>query len=164
MASESKCLAASHKSQMQGKTTNARSSAGHTLGATAVVIMLRGAFRRPALRGSSRSSLTALYGFGDTRPFALALLIFTALSGSCCPCGVVMTKFSDHVVTFRSSLTVVADIPLSGSASTRILSGKPPRAMWSAGMFLGLYCIGAPSLFVMPDISLSSPRVHPWMR
>jgi hypothetical protein len=36
--------------------------------------------------------------------------------------------------------------------------------MWSAGMFLGLYCIGAPSLFVMPDISLSSPRVHPWMR
>ena len=43
--------------------------------------------------------------------------------------------------TFRSSPTVVTDTPISGSASTRILLGKPPRAMWSAGMLLGLYCI-----------------------
>jgi hypothetical protein len=62
----------------------------------------------------------ALYGFGDTRAFALALLIFTALSGSWCPCGVVMTKFSDHTVTFRSSLTVVADTPMSGLSVVRV--------------------------------------------
>src|SRR5262249_42806874 len=30
---------------------------------------------------------------------------------------------------------------MSGSTSTRILSGKPPRAMWSAAVLLGLYRI-----------------------
>src|SRR5436189_5036974 len=68
----------------------------------------------------------------------LALLIFTALSGWR-SCGVVITKFSRHVVTFRSSPTVVADTPVPTSASTRILAGKPPRAMSSAAMLLHLY-------------------------
>ena len=44
---------------------------------------------------------TALYGFGDTRAFALTLLIFTALSGRCSS-GVVITKFSGHAVTLRT--------------------------------------------------------------
>src|SRR5215467_14554234 len=39
---------------------------------------------------------------------------------------------------------------MSGSASTRILSGKPPRAMWSAPMLLGLYRI-RPSHRFHPD-------------
>ena len=51
-----------------------------------------------------------------------------------------------HAATFRSSPTVFAVTPMSGSASTRILPGKPPRAMWSASMLLGLYRMGAPSL------------------
>src|SRR5262245_46279589 len=88
---------------------------------------------------------TAPYGFGETRVATLALLTLTALSGWC-SCGVVITKFSGHSGTFRSSPTVFADTPMSGSASTRILSGKPPRAMWSAAMLLGLYRIRAPSL------------------
>jgi hypothetical protein len=67
--------------------------------------------------------------------------IFTALSGWR-SCGVVITKFSGHVVTFRSSPTVLADTPISGSTSTLILPGKPPRAMWSAAMLFGLYRIG----------------------
>jgi len=50
-----------------------------------------------------------------------------------------MTKFSDHVVTFRSSPTVFADTPVPTSASTRILAGKPLRAMSSAAVFLHLY-------------------------
>jgi hypothetical protein len=57
---------------------------------------------------------------------SLALVIFTALSGWR-SCGVVITKLSDHVVTFRSSPTVFADTPVPTSASTRILAGKPPR-------------------------------------
>ena len=68
----------------------------------------------------------------------MALLIFTVLS-EWRSCGVVITKFSDHVVTFRSSPTVFADTPLPTSASTRILAGKPPRAMSSATMLLHLY-------------------------
>src|SRR5262249_60934464 len=79
-----------------------------------------------------------LYSFGEVRVATLALLIFTALSG-CRSCGVVMTKFSDHVVTFRSSPTGFADTPVPTSASTRILAGKPPRAMSSAAVFLHLY-------------------------
>src|SRR5262249_24824121 len=68
----------------------------------------------------------------------LALLIFTALSGWR-SCGVVITKFSAHVVPFRSSPTVFADTPVPTSASTCILAGKPPRAMSSAAMLLHLY-------------------------
>jgi hypothetical protein len=78
------------------------------------------------------------YGFGEVRVATLALLIFTALSGWR-SCGVVITKFSDHVVIFRSSPTVFADMPVPTSASTRILAGKPPRAMSSASMLLHLY-------------------------
>src|SRR5262245_12196376 len=89
---------------------------------------------------------TAPYGFGETRVATLALLTLTALSGWC-SCGVVITKFSGHSGTFRSSPTVFADTPMSGSASTRILAGKPPRAMCSAGMLLGLYRIRAPYSF-----------------
>jgi hypothetical protein len=78
------------------------------------------------------------YCFGEVRVATLALLIFTALSGWR-SCGVIITKFSDHVVTFRSSPTVFADTPLPRSASTRILAGKPPRAMSSAAMLLHLF-------------------------
>ena len=46
----------------------------------------------------------------------------------------------------------------SGSASTRILPGKPPRAMWSAGMLLGLYCIRVPSLFVLGSFGPPAAR------
>src|SRR5262245_55690254 len=45
--------------------------------------------------------------------------------------GVVIAKFSGHVFILRSSPTVLADTRMSGSTSTRILSGKPPRAIWS---------------------------------
>src|SRR5207248_2222659 len=51
------------------------------------------------------------------------------------------TQLSGHAVTFRSSATVFADILISGSTSTRILSGKPARAMWSAATFFTLYRI-----------------------
>jgi hypothetical protein len=44
---------------------------------------------------------------------------------------------SGHSVTFQSSPTVLADTPTSRSTSTRILSGKPPRAMWSV-LYLGV--------------------------
>jgi len=65
-------------------------------------------------------------------------------------CGVIITKFSDHVVTFRSSPTVFADTPLPMSASTRILAGKPPRAMSSATMLLHLYRGIGSSLIALP--------------
>jgi hypothetical protein len=68
------------------------------------------------------------YCFGETRAFTLALVTFTTLSGWCSG-GVVITRFSDHAVIFRSSPTVFADTPLSGSVSTLTLSDKPPRAM-----------------------------------
>src|SRR5436189_2542542 len=63
-----------------------------------------------------------------------------------------MTKFSGHAVTFRSSPTVCAETPIFLSASTRILSGKPPRAMWSAAVLLGLYRIRGS---LTADISLA---------
>jgi hypothetical protein len=52
-----------------------------------------------------------------------------------------MAKFSGHAVTFRSAPTVLADTRMPGSARTRILSGKPPRAIWRAAILLGLYFI-----------------------
>jgi hypothetical protein len=82
---------------------------------------------------------TTPYGFGETRVAKLALMTVTTPSSRAC--GVVMTKFSGHAVTFRSSPTVFADTPMLRSTSTRILSGKPPRAMWSAAVLLGLYRI-----------------------
>ena len=88
--------------------------------------------------GQLSLSLYAAYGFGETRVATLALLTFTVLSGRR-SCGVIMTKFSGHAVTFRSSPTVFADTRMPRSTSTRILSGKPPRAMWSAATLLGLY-------------------------
>src|SRR5262245_49691398 len=91
---------------------------------------------------------TVPYRFGEVRVATLALLIFTALSGWR-SCGVVITKFSDHVVTFRSSPRVFADTPVPTSASTRILAGKPLRAMWSAAIFLHLYRGIGPSLIVL---------------
>src|ERR1700747_641353 len=113
---------------------------------------MRSTIRETRFRCSSRSRLgrklnhkaapkdyrAVYYGFGEVRVAALALLIFTALSGSR-SCGVVITKFSDHVVTLRSSPTVFADTPWPASASTCILAGKPPRAMSSAAMLLHLY-------------------------
>jgi hypothetical protein len=73
------------------------------------------------------------YGFGLARFAPLALLTFTALSGSR-SCGVVITKFSDHAVTRRSSPTVFADTSISSSASTCIESGKPPSATCSGNV------------------------------
>jgi hypothetical protein len=102
---------------------------------------------QPLLRAGGRGSLHEpfkmemapwSYVLGEVRVATPALLTFTALSGRR-SAGVVITKFSGHTVTFRSSPTVCADIPMFRSASTRIFSGKPPRAMWSAAMLLGLY-------------------------
>jgi hypothetical protein len=97
--------------------------------------------RHPIVLGLANSRRT--YVFGEVRVAMLALLTFTALSGRRSS-GVVITKFSGHAVTFRSSPTVCADTPRFWSASTRILSGKPPRAMRSAAVLLGLYRIRAP--------------------
>jgi hypothetical protein len=74
---------------------------------------------------------SAPYGFGETRVAALAFPTLTVLWGSR-PSGVVTAKFAGHAVTLRRSPTVFADTPMSGSTSTRILSGKLPRANWSA--------------------------------
>src|SRR2546423_9782699 len=82
------------------------------------------------------------YVFGEVRVATLALLTLTTLSGWRSS-GVVMAKFSGHAATFRSSPTVCADTPRFLSASTRILSGKPPRAICSAAVLLGLYRIRA---------------------
>src|SRR5262245_51885292 len=84
------------------------------------------------------SPFVPTYDFGVVRVATFALLTFTALLGSPC-CGVVTAKFSGHAVIFRSSPTVFGDGWMLGSTSTRILSGKPPRATWSAAMLLGLY-------------------------
>ena len=81
------------------------------------------------------------------------LLIFTALSGWR-SCGVVITKVSDHVVIFRSSPTVFADTPVPTSALTRILAGKPLRAMSSATIFLHLYR----GIGVLPDCPIADRR------
>jgi hypothetical protein len=74
-------------------------------------------------------------------------------------------KFSGHDVIFRSSETVLGDAPISASTSTRILSGNPPRATWSAAMLLGLYRMKARSNslpFTPPNARLcrSSIRGH----
>jgi hypothetical protein len=83
------------------------------------------------------------YGFGKRR-FALpALLTLIALLGRR-SCGVVITKFSGHTVTLRSSATLFADTLTSRSTSTCILAGKPPSATCNAAMLLGLYRIWAP--------------------
>src|SRR6266700_1448582 len=95
------------------------------------------------------------YVFGEVRVATLALLTFTTLSGRRSS-GVVMAKFSGHAATFRSSPTVCAYTPRFLSASTRILSGKPPRAMWSAAVLLGLYRIRPPLLPEQPTTSLRS--------
>src|SRR5262245_15000506 len=84
------------------------------------------------------------YDFGVMRVATFALLTFTVLLGSRSS-GVVTAKFSGHAVIFRSSPTVFGDGWMPGSTSTRILSGKPPRATWSAAMLLGLYRMTAPS-------------------
>jgi hypothetical protein len=95
-----------------------------------VPIDLHQVFAFPVLPHNGTFFDAAPYGLGEARVFTLTLLIFTALSGWC-SCGVVITKFSPHSVTFRSSPTVLADTLMSRSTSTHILSGKPPRAMWS---------------------------------
>jgi hypothetical protein len=81
------------------------------------------------------------YVFGEVRVATRASLTFTALLGPRSS-DVVMAKFSGHAVTFRSSLTVCADTPRVLSASTRIISGKPPRAMRGAVMLLGFIALG----------------------
>src|SRR5262249_17440213 len=87
----------------------------------------------------------ACYDFGEKRVATVTLLTITTLPGRR-SCGTVMAKFSGHAVTFRSSPTVFAETRMPGSACTRILSGKPPRAIWSAATLLGLYFIRLPHL------------------
>src|SRR5215475_13093115 len=87
-------------------------------------------------RDQGRVWLTLLFRRGASRHASLA--DFYCASGWR-SCGVVITKFSDHVVIFRSSPTLFADTPVPASASTRILAGKPLRAMSSAAMLLHLY-------------------------
>jgi hypothetical protein len=55
------------------------------------------------------------------------------------PC-LLLPRFRGHHVIFRSSPTVFADIAMPGSTSIRIRPGKPPSAMCSAPMLLGLRC------------------------
>ena len=85
------------------------------------------------------------YDFGVTRVACVALLIRIALS-EWRSCGVVITKFSGHAVTLRSSPTVFADMPTSRSASTCIAADSPPIATCSAATLLGLYFMWASSL------------------
>jgi hypothetical protein len=82
----------------------------------------------------------ARYDFGENRVATLALLTITTLPGRR-SCGTATAKFSGHAFTFRSWPTVFAETGMSGSVCTRILSGKPPRAMWRAATLLGLYFI-----------------------
>ncbi len=82
------------------------------------------------------------YGFGNARFGPLALLTFITLS-AWSPCGVVTTKVSGQLVRLRSSPTVFAETLMSRSTWTRIVPGKPPRAIWSAAMLLGLYCMAS---------------------
>src|SRR5215472_14771633 len=101
-------------------------------------------FLRPLLCSTAGM---ARYDFGENRVATVTLLTITTLPGRR-SCGTAMAKFSGHAVTFRSSPTVFADTRMPGSACTRILSGKPPRAIWRAAMLLGLYFIWASSLAV----------------
>jgi len=87
----------------------------------------------------------ARYDFGANRVATLALLTITTLPGRR-SCGTATAKFSGHAFTFRSSPTVFAETRMSGSACTRILSGKPPRAIWRAHFL--------PSKILRHDISL----------
>jgi hypothetical protein len=80
------------------------------------------------------------YCFGDTRVATLAFITLTVLLGFR-SCGITTAKFPGQAVTFRSSPTVFADTPMSGSAFTGILFDRPPRTMSSAAALLGLYCI-----------------------
>ena len=84
------------------------------------------------------------YGFGETRVGLLGLLTFIVPSGRRSG-GVVMAKFSGHDVIFRSSPTVFADTPMSGSTSTCIRSGQLPRSVWSEAILFTLYRMRAPS-------------------
>src|SRR5262249_49504003 len=83
------------------------------------------------------------YDFGTTRVAVVALLTFTEISGKRSR-GLVITKFPGHAVTFRSCPLVFAATPAPGLNWLRILSGKPPRAIPSAALLLGLYRIGLP--------------------
>ena len=59
-------------------------------------------------------------------------------------CRIVMTKFSGHAVISEARQRSL-DTPMPRSTSTRTLSGKPPSAMCSAAMLLGLYRINTGS-------------------
>src|SRR6266702_6079549 len=105
------------------------------------IIVLGSGKARYIVLGSGK----ARYDFGENRVATLALLTTTTLPGRR-SCGTAMAKFSGHAFTFRSWPTVFAETRMSGSVCTRILSGKPPRAMWRAATLLGLYFIWASSL------------------
>jgi hypothetical protein len=102
------------------------------------------------------------YGFGKRRFALLALLTLIALSGRR-SCGVVITKFSGHAVTLRSSATLFADTLTSRSTSTCILAGNPPRATCSAAMLLGLYRIWGSEWATGCCAATSSTRVGPFL-
>jgi hypothetical protein len=99
-----------------------------------------------------------IYGLGASRVVTLARVTLIALSGWR-SCGLVITKFSGHAATLRSSPTVFADTPISRSTSTCVESGKPPSAIWSAAMFLGLYRIWASPFAFSPPNYITSPVI-----
>jgi hypothetical protein len=57
------------------------------------------------------------------------------------PAGSLSPNSRPRLPPSRSSPTVLAETPVDWSALTRIRSGKPPRARWSAATFFGLYRI-----------------------
>ena len=95
------------------------------------------------------------YCFGETRAFTLALLTFTALSGWCC-CGVVITKFSGHAVTPRSSPTVVALLTVDDALAQAAFPPPPPKVSSAAGV-IDMHVHSHPDVFgrSMDDIDVA---------
>jgi hypothetical protein len=90
--------------------------------------------RRASVEGKAwRRVVRRAYVFGETRVETLHLLTLMTLPGKSSG-GVVIARFSGQAVIFRSSPTVFADTPMSGSTSTGILSGKLPSSVWSAAV------------------------------
>jgi hypothetical protein len=82
-------------------------------------------------------AVKARYDFGENRVATVALLTITTLPGTRSR-GTVTAKFSGHSFTFRSWPTVLAKTRVSGSACTRILSGKPTESYVEGGNAFGL--------------------------
>ena len=90
---------------------------------------------------------TVPYGFGDTRAFTLALLIFTAPSGWC-SCGVVITKFSGpcrHLPKFTNGRRGHSDVWVRLDPH---LTWQATKSYVERGNALGLILHKGSSLFV----------------